>query len=325
MANSSADPATVEDQTLRLIVHTSVGGSSLRLRLSNTHGDRAMKIAAASVALHAEGASIRPGSSQSLRFGSQAEVIIPRGATVISDPIAFMVPELTNLAVSLYLPENSGFLTAHALANQTNYVSESGNHVANVNLPIEAETTAWNILTAIDVINNDSVSAIAMVGDSITDGWGSTDSGNQRWPNHFARRLFADSSTGKYAVLNAGISGNQVTTEGNSLFGQNLQARFERDVLALTGVTHMVLMEGINDIGMPSMAGGAPAGELVRQEVNEFIRNGGTFDGVIDFDRAIQDPANPSRILPALTEDNLHPNDIGYKLMADSIDLSLFR
>jgi lysophospholipase L1-like esterase len=337
----------------------------LRLRLSNTHGDRAMKIAAASVALHAEGASIRPGSSQSLRFGGQAEVIIPRGATVISDPIAFMVPELTNLAVSLYLPENSGFLTAHALANQTNYVSESGNHVANVNLPIEAETTAWNLLTAIDVINNDSVSAIAMVGDSITDGWGSTDSGNQRWPNHFARRLFADSSTGKYAVLNAGISGNQVTTEGNSLFGQNLQARFERDVLALTGVTHMVLMEGINDIGMPSMAGGAPtsaaqiiagykqivarahargikifgatltpyegaayftpAGELVRQEVNEFIRNGGTFDGVIDFDRAIQDPANPSRILPALTEDNLHPNDIGYKLMADSIDLSLFR
>ena len=365
VANSAADPATVEDQTLRLIVHTSVGGSSLRLRLSNTHGDRAMRIAAASVALHAEGASIRPGSSQSLRFGGQAEVIIPRGATVISDPIDFMVPELTNLAVSLYLPENSGFLTAHALANQTNYISESGNHVASVNLPIEAETTAWNLLTAIDVINSDSVSAIAMVGDSITDGWGSTDSGNQRWPNHFARRLFADSSTAKYGVLNAGISGNQVTTEGNSLFGQNLQARFERDVLALTGVTHMVLMEGINDIGMPSMAGGAPtsavqiiagykqiiarahargikifgatltpyegaayytpAGELVRQEVNEFIRNGGAFDGVIDFDRAIQDPANPSRILPSLTEDNLHPNDIGYKLMADSIDLNLFR
>ena len=169
VANSAADPAAVENQTLRLIVHSSVGGSSLRLRLSNTHGDRAMKIAATSVALHAEGASIRPGSSQSLRFGGQAEVIIPRGATVISDPIDFMVPELTNLAVSLYLPENSGFLTAHALANQTNYISESGNHVASINLLIEAETTAWNLLTATDVINNYSVSSIAIVVHLITD------------------------------------------------------------------------------------------------------------------------------------------------------------
>lgn len=365
IADSATDAASVEDQTLRLIVHTSVGGSSLRLRLSNTHGDRPLEIAEAAVALQAEGASIQAGSSMTLSFGGQAAIIIPRGATVISDPIDFAVPELTNLAVSLYLPKNSGFLTAHALSNQTNYVSESGNHVVSANLPIASESSAWNLLTAIDVINDNSVAAIAMVGDSITDGWGSTESANQRWPNHFARRLFADSSTQKYAVLNAGISGNQVTSEGNSLFGQNLQARFERDVLALTGVTHMVLMEGINDIGMASRGDGTPTsaaqiiagyrqiitkahaqgikiigatltpyegaayftpeGELVRQEVNEFIRNSGEFDGLIDFEKAVQDPANPSRILPSLTEDNLHPNDIGYKLMADSIDLNLFR
>jgi lysophospholipase L1-like esterase len=365
IVDSATDAASVEDQTLRLIVHTSVGGSSLRLRLSNTHGDQAMKIGEVSVALQAEGSSIQAGSSKSLSFGGQSGIIIPRGATVISDAIEFTVPELSNLAVSLYLPESSGFLTAHALSNQTNYISEPGNHVASTILPTASESPAWNLLTAIDVTNSDSVTAIAMVGDSITDGWGSTDSANQRWPNHFARRLFADSGTEKFAVLNAGISGNQVTTEGNTLFGQNLQARFERDVLALTGVTHMVLMEGINDIGMASRENGTPtsaaqiiagyrqlitraharsikiigatltpfegaayftpAGELVRQEVNEFIRNGGEFDGLIDFEKAVQDPANPARILPSLTEDNLHPNDIGYKLMADSIDLNLFR
>jgi lysophospholipase L1-like esterase len=231
-----------------------------------------------------------------------------------------------------------------------------------VNLAGRTETAAWPLLTAIDVINTNSISAIAVVGDSITDGWGSTASANQRWPNHFTRRLFADSGSKKYAVVNAGISGNRVTTQGNSLYGQNLQARFERDVLALSNVTHMVLMEGINDIGMsPSgslisaaqVIGGyrqvmarahargikvigatltpyegaayfTPEGELVRQEINAFIRSGGEFDGVIDFEKAVQDPANPSRILPKFTEDNLHPNDAGYAAMANIVELHLF-
>lgn len=357
------DPAMIEDQTLRLIVHTSIGGSSLRLRLSNLHGDHDIEIASAAVAIHSEGSSIRAGSSASVSFGGEDSVTIAKGAVIFSDPLAFAVPELANLSVSMYLPDNSGFLTAHALSNQTNYISEAGDHVGSTNLPIASETPAWNLLTAIDVINDNSVTAIATVGDSITDGWGSTASANQRWPNHFARRLYSDTSIGKFAIANAGISGNRVTTEANALFGQNLQARFERDVLALSNISHMVLMEGINDIGMsPSgelisaeevIAGykqiiarahasgikiigatltpyeGAayysPAGELVRQEVNRFIRNGGEFDGFIDFERAVQDPSHPTRILPAFTEDNLHPNDAGYKVMADAIDLSLFR
>jgi lysophospholipase L1-like esterase len=256
-------------------------------------------------------------------------------------------------------------LTAHALSNQTNYISEAGNHSSSTNLPVASESPAWSLLTAIDVIKEGAVTAIATVGDSITDGWGSTLSGNQRWPNHFARRLFADSSITNFAVVNAGISGNRVTTEGNLLFGQNLQARFERDVLALNKITHIVLLEGINDIGMPSMEAGEPitaeeiiagyrniiarahardikifgatltpyegavyyteAGEQVRQEVNRFIRNGREFDGVIDFDAVVQDPNRPVRILPIFTEDNLHPNDAGYKAMADAINLDLFR
>ena len=363
LPDADQDAATVEDQTLRLIVHTSVGGSSLRLRLSNLHGDHDIEIANTAVALHAEGGSIRAGSSNSVSFGGQDSVTIPPGAVVFSDPLAFTVPELSNLSVSMYLPGNSGFLTAHALSNQANYISEAGDHVDSTMLPVASETPAWSLLTAIDVINHDSVTTIATVGDSITDGWGSTASANQRWPNHFARRLFNDTDTAKFAIANAGISGNRVTTEGNARFGQNLQARFERDVLALSNVSHMILMEGINDIGMSPrgelisadevIAGykqiiarahargikiiGATLtpyegaayytaeGELVRQEVNRFIRDGGAFDGIIDFEKAVQDPSHPSRILPSYTEDNLHPNDAGYKVMADAVDLSLFR
>ncbi len=356
------DPdASTADQTLRLIAHSSVGGNSVRIRLSNFHGNKAITIGAASIALQSEGSAIQAGTSQALEFSGQSSVTIPKGAVVFSDPINYSVPALSNLAVSLYLPEDTGFLTAHALSNQTNYLSAGGDQTQALDLAEKTETAAWPLLTAIDVMKAEA-SAIVTVGDSITDGWGSTTSANQRWPNHFARILASSSYADSYAVVNAGISGNRVTTEGNSLFGENLQARFERDVLALSNVSHMVLMEGINDIGMSSSSeliaasevingyrqiiarahargikvigatltpyeGAAyytPEGELVRQQVNAFIRGSGEFDGVIDFEIAVQDPANPSRILPAFTEDNLHPNDAGYEAMARVVDLTLF-
>lgn len=358
------DPAdAVGDQTLRLIAHPSISGSSLRVRLSNIHGTGPLRIGAASVARQAEGSSIQSGSSAALQFAGQPDILIPKGAVVFSDPLSFPVLAMQNLSVSLYLPDEAGFLTAHALSNQINYVTGDGDQTQSRDLPGASETPAWPLLTAIDVIGAESATTIAMVGDSITDGWGSTASANQRWPNHFSRRLLEENPGKRFAVVNAGISGNRVTTEGNALFGENLQARFERDVLALSKLSHMVLMEGINDIGMSSsgdlissaeiIAGyrqiiarahargikvigatltpyeGAayytPEGEVVRQEVNAFIRDGGEFDGVIDFERAVRDPASPSRILPAFTEDNLHPNDIGYKAMADIVDISLFQ
>jgi len=362
--NSEEKVPELDNQTVRLIVHTSAGGSSLRLRLANYHGDKALQVGAVAVALQSETSSIKAGSSKSVTFGGEEGITIARGAVVMSDPIAFDVPALANLAVSIYVPNASGFVTAHRLSNQISYISGTGNFVNANNLQSATETSAWNLLTAIDVINPDGVSAIATVGDSITDGWGSTASANQRWPDHFARRLHADSSIANFAIANAGISGNQVTTEGNHQFGENLQTRFERDVLALSNVSHMVLMEGINDIGMSSRSdkmttakeiisgykqiiarahargikiigatltpyeGAAyytPAGEVERQAVNDFIRNGGLFDGVIDFEKAVQDPANPARIREDFTTDHLHPNDEGYKAMAELIDLNLFR
>ncbi len=354
---------TLSDQTVRLIVHTSVGGNALRIRVSNYHGDRALQIGAVSIARQGEGAGIS-GSSTSLTFSGKESITVPRWATVISDPVNFPVPQSGNLAVSIYLPGDSGFVTQHALANQVSYISQGGNHNTAASFPVAEETQGWPFLTAIDVMPSAPTTAIVTLGDSITDGWGSTASANQRWPNHFQHRIYADDSVSDYAVINAGISGNRVTTEGNSLFGQNLQARLERDVLAMSNVSHIVLLEGINDIGMSSMGGelvsadaiiagyrqviarahargikviGATLlpyegagyysedGNRVRNVVNDFIRNGGVFDGVIDFGPAVADPANPNRIRADFTEDNLHPNDAGYKAMADSIELDLFR
>lgn len=353
-----------DNQTVRLIVHTSVGGDTVRLRLSNTHGQHSLKIGAATLARQDSGPDIVAGSASPITFGGQTAITIPRWATVISDPVAVGIPGSGNLAVSLYLPEDTGFITTHALSNQTNYVSSSGNHVNSTALPVAAETAGWPFLTAIDVIAEQPTRAIVTLGDSITDGWGSTDSANQRWPNHFAHRLYRDDSIENFAVINAGISGNQVTTEQNPSFGQNLQARFERDVLALSNVSHIILLEGINDIGMSSRSGqqigsaeiisgyrqiiarahargiriigatllpyeGAAyyteAGNQIRREVNAFIRDSGEFDGVIEFGEAVQDPANPNRIRADYTADNLHPNDSGYRAMAEIIDLDLFR
>lgn len=362
---TSEDNELVNNQTLRLIVHTSVGGNALRIRLANYHGDAPVVIGDASVALQAEGSSIQSNTELPITFNGENSITLSRGAVIFSDPVVTNVPELTNLSISLYLPDKFGFLTAHALSNQTNFISSPGNHSSSTNLPVQAETPAWNLLTAIDVINDGNITTIATVGDSITDGWGSTDSDNQRWPNHFARRIFNDTTIQKFAVINAGISGNRVTTESSPQFGQNLQARFERDVLAMNKVSHMILMEGINDIGMATMESGTPIladkiisgyrniiaraqakgikiigatltpfeeavyyseeGEVQRQAVNSFIRNSGEFDGVIDFDAVVRDPSNPKHILPAYTEDNLHPNNAGYKAMAEAIDLNLFR
>ena len=358
------DVPELNDQTVRLVVHTSAGGNSLRLRLANYHGALPLQIGAVSVALQSEASAIQPGTNKAVSFGGNDSIIIARGGVVLSDPIAFTLPPMANLAVSIYVPGASGFVTAHRLSNQTNYISTSGNQVNAGRFEGATETPAWNILTAIDVVSTEGVTAIATVGDSITDGWGSTDSANQRWPDHFARRLYADNSITDFAIANAGISGNRVTTEASPMFGENLQARFERDVLALSNISHMVLMEGINDIGMSARSntlisadqiisgyrqivarahargikvigatltpyeGAAyftPEGEQVRQTVNAFIRTGGVFDGVIDFEKAVQDPANPARIRADFTADNLHPNDTGYKAMAELIDLNLFR
>jgi lysophospholipase L1-like esterase len=353
------------NQTLRLIAHTSIGGDMVRVRISNIHGNKRLHVGAASIALQAEGSNVVSDTLTRLTFGGQESITIARGGIVFSDPIAFSAPALSNLSVSLYFPQATGTATTHQAAAQTSYVSAAGNFSTSSDFNVAEEIPVWHYLTAIDVGRNDDITAIVTLGDSITDGVGSTTDLNNRWPNYLARRLLNDANVPDFAVVNAGISGNRVLQENSPLFGENLQSRFERDVLALSGVSHIVLLQGINDIGMPIMFPGEdvtvdeiiagyrqiinrahdrgikiigatltpyeeafyyrPEGEVKRQAVNAWIRNSGEFDGVIDFETPVRDPSSVTRLLPSFTADNLHPNDDGYKVMADAIDLNLFR
>jgi lysophospholipase L1-like esterase len=272
------------------------------------------------------------------------------------------VPAFADLAIDVYLPGDTAAsqspLTTHAGAQQTNYVSTDGNHAGVADLPVATMTQAWFFLARVEVAAPDQAGAVVAFGDSITDGTRSTPNLNSRWPDYLARRLAASNT--KMAVLNQGIAGNRVLCDGA---GVSALARFDRDVLVQPGVTHVIVLESINDIGIgrsnasPSAAdliaahrqlidrahahglriygatltpfeGAAyatPEGEAKRQAVNEWIRTGKAYDGVIDFDAAVRDPAAPAKIQQQFNPgDNLHMNDAGYKAMADAINLGLF-
>lgn len=267
------------DQTLRLIVHTSIGGSQVRIRLSNEHGATPLRIGAAHVALRQGGASIVPGTDRALTFSGQESIVIPPGAPVLSDPVDLNVPALSDLAISLHLPGPVQATTVHGSAFRTNYVSLPGNFVAAATLPTERTITSWPFLTEVDV-SAPGGAAIVALGDSITDGAITTLDANRRWPDLLALRLqttrdllgASKNATGKQAsliglngrlgVVNRGIGGNRLLRDPGEqpLFGRSVLARFDRDVIATAGVRYLVVLIGINDIGHPG-TGTIPATE----------------------------------------------------------------
>ncbi len=354
------------NQTLRQVVHTSIGGSRARVVLSNIHGSTPLTIGAAHIALRDTGSAIRPGSGRALTFSGRPTITVPANAVVYSDPVDLNVPPTTDLAIDVYLPgstNSSSPLTIHQTAFQTNYISETGNHVGQVSLPTVATTQNWVLLSRVDVLAPAGVVGLVTFGDSITDGTRSTPDTNNRWPDQLVRRSAVQPGGARLAIMNAGIGGNRVLSEGAFNAGVNALARFDIDALGSPGVTHIVVLEGINDIGQARqnptptaediIAGhkqlierahakglriyGATLtpfygaayytteGEAKRQAVNEWIRNGGAYDAVIDFDKATRDPDDPRKFSAAYDScDHLHPNDAGYKAMADAVDLGLF-
>jgi lysophospholipase L1-like esterase len=375
-AQTFAPPPYIQftNQTLRQIVHASIGGSKVRVVLSNAYGTAPVTVGAAHIALRETQAAIKAASGKPLTFSGQPTMTIPANAVIYSDPVNLAVAPMADLAIDLYLPGTTNTpatITMHGGALQTSYVSETGNHVGKTTLPQAGTTQSWFLLSRVDVVAADAAGAIVAFGDSITDGSRSTPDTNNRWPDHLARRLEAQGI--KMGVLNAGIGGNRVLNEAPVAPGADMRAvgaginalaRFERHVLSLPGATHAIVLEGINDIGnardnpTPSAAdliaahkqlieqahargltiigatltpfwGAAyytEAGEAKRQALNEWIRTGKGYDGVIDFDKATRDPADPKKLLEKYDScDYLHPSDAGYKAMADAIDLSLFK
>jgi lysophospholipase L1-like esterase len=355
------------NQTLRQIVHTSIGGSRVRIVLSNRYGTAPLAIGAAHVALRDKDAAIQPASGRALTFSGRSTFTIPPGALAYSDPVALTVPQMGDLAIDLFLPGDTNSaspLTMHNGAFQTSYVSETGNHTGAASFPTSATTQNWFVVYRVEVAATPPVGGLVTFGDSITDGTRSTPGNNNRWPDLLARRLLSSASPVRMGVMNAGIAGNRVLSNAAYQSGINALARFEHNVASQPGVTHVIFLEGINDIGQarenasPSaddvIAGhkqiierararglkifgatltpfyGAAyyteVGEAKRQAVNQWIRTGNAYDAVIDFDKATRDPADPKKFLAAYDScDHLHPSDAGYKAMADAIDLSLFK
>ncbi|MDN4054440.1 SGNH/GDSL hydrolase family protein [Massilia sp. YIM B02763] len=264
-----ASTQTFTDQTLRQVVHTSIGGKRVRIRVSNEMGATPLRIGAARIALRAAGADIVAGSDRPLTFGGNAWVVLPPGAPALSDPVDLDVPALSDLAVSLYLPGTVGATTIHGTASQTSYVSLPGDFTAAPTFPVQRTILSWPFLTEV-AVDGGGGAAIVALGDSITDGTRSTPDTNNRWPDWLARRLqtVRDPVAGlnaRLGVVNRGISGNRLLSnppEG-SLAGRSIQERFDRDVLATNGVRYMTLMIGINDIGNSSETNPVTAGDLI--------------------------------------------------------------
>ena len=353
----------VTNQTVRMIVRTSIGGQTVRVRLSSALGGTSVALGAARIAIRAAGSAIVPGSDRVLTFSGKPAATLYAGELLVSDPVNLNVTPLSDVAISLYFPGETGPPTSHTFGLRPTYISKEGDFTAAPEIADPAGTTqSYYWLAGIDVLAPAQSAAIVTFGDSITDGDQSTPDTNGMWPAVLAARLQANKATAHIAVVNAGISGNRILGDNNGGV-----VRLLHDALSVPGVKWITLLEGINDItgatrsAQQGTSFGADnliaayrqvietahlydvkvigctitpfgesnvftdRGEAIREAVNDWTRTSGAFDGVVDFDAATRDPQDPKRFRPeADSPDMLHPGDAGYKLMAAAIDLSMF-
>ena len=352
-----------KDVTLRQVLRTSIGGAAVRVRFSNAFGESPLTIDAASLAEATASGSpdVKPATRIALTFDGKPYVVIPPGAEWFSDPVKVPVRAFEDLSVSLHVAGLPDHQTGHPGSRTSSYWT-LGNHVSDAQLGGGNRLERWLMLSGVEV-RACKTHAVVALGDSITDGHGSTTNGNDRWTDFLARRL-----AGRTAVINQGIGGNRVLLDG---IGPSAMARLDRDVLAAPGVSDLIVLEGINDLGVLTQAhpatprehaalveqiigaygqiisrahargikvyGGTimpdlgmdyyhpdAANEADRQAINAWIRTPGHFDAVIDFDKALRDPANPGHLNPRYNSgDSIHPNPAGYAAMAAAIPATL--
>jgi len=346
--------------TVREVVRLSAAATSIRIRFSNEFSDKALPIGEVHVALASANGAIVPGSDHLLTFAGQRGAILPQGAPLLSDPVSWVVPALATLAVSVFYPDET-VPPAHILFTLDAWAAP-GNQAEAQTLADGVAARSGHHLSEVDIVPQMPGHTLVCFGDSITEGVASTQGAFRGWPDRLAERLQANRITRGWSVVNAGVGSNRLLHDTPSV---NALARFDRDVLAVPGVAKAIVLLGINDIQyshrFPSQAVSADEmiaaleqlvlrahargvqviggtitafagsgdytaeGEAARTKVNEWIRNGGVFDGVIDFDLATRDPDHPEQLMSAADSGgHLHPNDAGYAMMGDAIDLRLF-
>lgn len=358
---------TSNDQSYRMIVHTAVGGNAARVRLSNAYGRAPVTFRSVYLGLpvaDGQGPAIDGASVTPVTFGGKDEVIVAAGDEVRSDPVGFAVPSDGNVAISFHVPGQVDNVTLHSLALSTSYLTAagSGDHAADpAGTRFTQPTAFWQFATGLEVSTSRQTTTVVAIGDSITDGADQVPNSNTRWPDLLNDRLAAAGTPPRASVVNAGISGNMVTADrdGTALQGEAAFKRLERDVLSHPNLSHVIVFEGINDVGENVDATTLIAGyqrilELLRRRdvkviaatmtpafghvlfgaaystndsarvaANEWIRSSGAFDAVVDFSSAVALPTSPEVWNPALSPDFLHPNSLGMQVLADAVDLGL--
>jgi lysophospholipase L1-like esterase len=370
-------PEVLDDQTLRMVVVPHLGASVLRIHLSNRFGEAPARFGDVTVATESAEGTANVSDITPVTFDGARSVTVPTGDDVVSDPVRLAFSAFEPLAISIYLPGRQEFPTKHWNANQTSLYAPplSGDRTAAVdNNMFPLQTQAWWYVDGVDVEAPNSTAAIVAFGDSITDGFVASDplslpvsqavaNKNGRYPDDLQRRLIADGVP--LSVVNEGISSNRMVTDGEPLLlGPSGVQRFDQDVLDVPGVRAVLVLEGINDLGIPpatttpaqliagyeqviamAHAAGikiwlgtimpasnavidgtllAPNSERYREQVNAWIRTQHLADGVVDFDAALRDPSDPAILNPAYAgPDNLHPNLLGYQVMANTVSLAM--
>jgi lysophospholipase L1-like esterase len=357
---SNMPPLTLTDNTIRQIVRVSIGGDTMRLKLSNEFSTSAIVIKEVQIAASKGNGSIDVSTSKTLKFNGLSTITMNTGTMIVSDPIAFALTPRMDVAITIYYGTTSTTVTGHPGSRTTSYIL-AGNALSSADMAGNTPTDHWYNISGIDVLAPKTSACVGILGNSITDGRGSTTNLQNRWTDIFSESLLQHSETSNIGVLNFGIGGNCVLSGG---LGPTANSRYDRDIISQSGLKYVLVFIGVNDIGGVTTAAAATSkasdlinafksyitrahainvriygatilpfngssyyneySDLCRNTVNQWIRTGGFYDGVIDFDRAIRSTADTTRLVITYQNDGLHPDAATYVKMGQYIPIGLF-